>query len=89
MIALGLAERGWLPDAAVRYGIRHLLRSRLQKQARRFQIEEFVKQSFYEGLRAEPIAVQTEDANRQHYEMPASMFRYMAAMYRGYHIEAC
>jgi len=77
VIALGLAERGWLPDAAVRYGIRRLLRSRLQKQERRFQIEEFEKQSFYEGLRGEPIAVQTEDANRQHYEMPASMFRYV------------
>ena len=77
MIALNLAERGWLPDAVVRFGIRRLLKARLQQQKALAQENRAAIPSFYERLRSEPIAVQTQDANRQHYEMPAAMFRYI------------
>ena len=77
VIALGLAERGWIPDTIVRYGIRQLLQGRLGEQRKRFQTVQGAKPGFYERLRKEPIAVQTADANRQHYEMPAEMFKYI------------
>ncbi len=67
---LALAERGWLPDATIRVGIRRLLRRRLEREsARNGGAERLLAQ-----LRASPIALVPELANRQHYEVPASFF---------------
>ena len=74
MIALGLAERGWLPDSLIRFGIRRLLKARLEEQKQQAQRNKDNNTAFYKHLRREPIAVQTDEANRQHYEMPAKMF---------------
>ncbi len=72
---LGWAERGWLPDPLVRYGIRDMCRQRLQDelaggldaQARRFRQR-------IEQLRSSPVAIHTEAANAQHYELPPAFF---------------
>lgn len=77
MIALDLAERGWVPDFLMRFGIRRLLRARLQEQKNQADRDPTAKTAFYGQLCKEPIAVQTDDANRQHYEMPAEMFRFI------------
>ena len=74
---LGWAERGLLPDAAVRYGIRRLCARRLQEemqggpeaQARRFQER-------IEMLRKSPVAIHTDAANEQHYELPPAFFQH-------------
>lgn len=72
---MGLAERGWLPDAAVRWGIRRLLAQRLRDEAaggadgiarRAMRLRDALSQG--------PIAVQTDSANRQHYEVPAGFY---------------
>jgi cyclopropane-fatty-acyl-phospholipid synthase len=73
---LGWAERGWLPDALVRFGIRALCRRRLaaelsgdaEERAARFQ-------AGIESLRASPIAIHTDAANAQHYELPPAFFQ--------------
>ncbi|GAB6195108.1 SAM-dependent methyltransferase [Lysobacter xanthus] len=73
---LGWAERGWLPDALVRAGIRHLCAQRLRDeqaggpdaQAARFQ-------QMIEELRRSPVAIHTDAANAQHYELPPAFFR--------------
>jgi len=73
---LGWAERGWIADALVRHGIRRLCAQRLrqelasgvEEQANRFQ-------SLIESLRDSPIAVDTDAANRQHYELPTEFFK--------------
>ncbi|MBU0789632.1 MAG: SAM-dependent methyltransferase, partial [Gammaproteobacteria bacterium] len=62
-------EQGLLPDIIARAGMRRLIRSRLQApesvdQERRS--EAFAR--FLGELRASPIAVNTADANVQHYE---------------------
>lgn len=65
-------ERGLLPDAIIRYGIRRLLRKRLEEiiaPGSDAQEAAFI-QSLHEG----PIAVQTIKANEQHYEVPAAFF---------------
>lgn len=72
MIGIDLAERGWIPDFIVRHGIRRLLRDRIKQQNGSGKSD---KKSFYANRKNDPIAVQTEDANRQHYEMPAEMFK--------------
>ncbi|MCX8073388.1 MAG: cyclopropane-fatty-acyl-phospholipid synthase family protein [Candidatus Binatia bacterium] len=74
-----LAERGYLPDAVVRRGIRLMLLQRLREQARlesssddddpRAGFDEFVR-----ALQASPIALCPEKANEQHYELPPEFF---------------
>jgi cyclopropane-fatty-acyl-phospholipid synthase len=73
--AIDLAERGLLPDPLVRAGMRAVLRARLRServadadQARR------KLQAFVDRMRAEPIAIETDAANQQHYELPAEFF---------------
>lgn len=68
--ALELAERGWLPDALLRAGIRRLLAARLADEERRFA----QRAGWIESLRKGPIALATDAANRQHYEVPAAFF---------------
>ena len=72
---LGLAERGLLPDALVRLGIRRLCAERLRTERRggpAAQAERFAER--VSALRASPIAIHTEAANAQHYELPAAFF---------------
>jgi len=71
-----LAERSLLPDWIIRWGIRRLLASRLRFETRRNAEEPraYVRR-FIEELRRSPIAVATESANKQHYEVPTAFFQ--------------
>lgn len=72
---LGLAERGLLPDALLRLGMRRLCTQRLRDEhagdpdaaARR-------NATLVEELRRSPVAIHTDAANRQHYELPPGFF---------------
>jgi cyclopropane-fatty-acyl-phospholipid synthase len=72
---LGLAERGLAPDALLRWGVRQLCASRLKEerqggpaaQAARFQRR-------LAQLRATEVALHTDAANNQHYELPPEFF---------------
>ncbi len=68
MIAIGLAERGLVPDRAVRWGIRRLLKDRLAEES------STDRRSFLDELRRGPVALVPEKANEQHYEVPAAFF---------------
>ncbi len=73
---LGMAERGRLPDALLRQGIRRLCAQRLRdeqlggldQQAARFA-ERIAM------LRQSPVAIHTDAANAQHYELPPAFFQ--------------
>ena len=71
-----LLDRGLLPDAVIRFGIRRLLAERLRDERSRepaapaARLEHWVRR-----LSAEPVALSTDAANRQHYEVPAEFFR--------------
>lgn len=67
-----LAEKRLLPDFLIRIGIRRLLASRLENE-RRIGKEES-EDAFVAELKRSPIAVATEKANEQHYELPAEYF---------------
>ena len=69
--AIAIAEAGLVPDFIIRQGIRMLLRSRLKNQANS-DLADLVRQ-MSEG----PLAVQTDSANDQHYEVPAGFFKLM------------
>ncbi len=73
---LGLAERGWLPDALLRHGIRRLCAQRLRQEAAggaQAQAARFNER--IEMLRHSPVAIHTASANAQHYELPPAFFK--------------
>ena len=76
MHAIDLAERGWLSDWLVRVGIRRLLAQRLKKQGSAETANDEKKANeLVDELRQSPIALNTDDANDQHYEIPAEFFK--------------
>jgi cyclopropane-fatty-acyl-phospholipid synthase len=83
--ALRLAERGLLPDAALRLGIRRLLRQRLG-ELRHGDSESAaaLTQRFLGTLRAAPLALLPDKANEQHYELPPALFEAMLGPQRKY-----
>ncbi len=73
---MSLVERGRVPDALVRQGIRTLLDKRLSSrdkgssEANQAALEEFAA-----SLREGPVALGIGERNRGHYGLPASFFR--------------
>ncbi len=76
MKLIELADRGFFPDWVVRIGIRRLLSRRRRQEhsdgveAARNRVSELAHQ-----LRHSPLAVGTEKANEQHYEVPPEFFQ--------------
>ncbi len=74
--AMHAAETGKLPDSVIRYGIRRLLRSRLQQIcAGSLEVRKERFRQFLHACRQGPIAAVPELANEQHYEVPAAFFQ--------------
>jgi cyclopropane-fatty-acyl-phospholipid synthase len=72
----GLLEKDVLPDFIIRHGIRKLLAQRLKDEDKgnpEAQQEHFMK--LVQELKNSYIAVNTADANAQHYEVPADFFQ--------------
>ncbi|WP_322054369.1 SAM-dependent methyltransferase [Paraburkholderia bannensis] len=68
-------ERGWLPDWLIRAGMRTLIRQRLaDEHADDAERSASNLEALVASLRASPIALNTQDANAQHYEVPAVFF---------------
>ena len=76
MSMIELCERGLLPDALTRYGIRRLCERRLQEEG---NARPELAQARFAGLLRElsesPIAIETAAANAQHYELPTRFFQ--------------
>jgi cyclopropane-fatty-acyl-phospholipid synthase len=71
-----LLEKDLLPDFLIRMGIRRLLRRRLRDED--MQDPELQQQrltEFLGELRESPIAVHTQAANEQHYEVPTRFYQ--------------
>ena len=72
---LGLAERGLLPDALLRAGIRRLCEQRLAEELEGgVEAQSLRQRQRLEELRQSPLAIETEAANSQHYELPPAFF---------------
>jgi cyclopropane-fatty-acyl-phospholipid synthase len=70
-----LLATGLVPDFLIRKGIRHLLAEKLREEGCG-SIEERAERfaAFRAGLDASPIAVNTADANEQHYQVPTEFY---------------
>lgn len=73
---MGWAERGWVPDALVRVGIRRLCAERLAtcNEGGISGCQER-NQRLIQSLRRSPMAIHTDAANAQHYEVPTAFFQ--------------
>ena len=70
-----LVESGLVPDALIRAAIRRMLRDRLSEEARGSESANRARVlAFADEMRQAPIALRTESANAQHYEVPAAFF---------------
>jgi cyclopropane-fatty-acyl-phospholipid synthase len=70
-----LCERGWLPDAMIRAGMRRFMRQRLRDEGRHdAEASSRRFNQLLDELRSSPIAIETAAANTQHYEVPAEFF---------------
>lgn len=76
---VALAEKGILPDWAIRWGIRRLdaMRLRQEQQGGDPQQQRASKNRLIEELRRSPLAIETKKANEQHYEVPAAFFEHI------------
>lgn len=80
-----LLEKNILPDSLIRIGIRRLLAQRLrdeQKENASGQQAHFMK--LIDFLKSSPIAVNTHDANEQHYEVPTEFFKLVMGKHMKY-----
>jgi cyclopropane-fatty-acyl-phospholipid synthase len=70
-----LIEKSLLPDPVLRFGIRRRVRQRLRRSERAAGGDPAgALRAFRDELDHMPIAVHTDDANQQHYELPAAFF---------------
>ena len=72
---IDFAERGFIPDFIIRAGIRNLCRKRLQ-QCRTDDCEANAElvEKYMRSVDDSPLAVLTDKANEQHYEVPTAVY---------------
>ena len=77
---LPLVERGLVPDRLIRRGIRSLLRQRIDRETNAAEsLSDFARK-----MTTQPVAVSTEKANEQHYEVPAAFYDLVLGPQRKY-----
>ncbi|WP_339826399.1 cyclopropane-fatty-acyl-phospholipid synthase family protein [uncultured Arenimonas sp.] len=75
MSLIDLCERGLVPDALTRLGIRRLCAQRLREEGADDLVRADARfRELLDELRRSPIAIETAAANEQHYEVPARFF---------------
>jgi hypothetical protein len=63
-------DGGYVPDSVLRYGIRTLLNKRLQNVNKgSLEDNQRQKMQFVRALQESPVAIHTDKANEQHYEV--------------------
>lgn len=72
-----LLARGALPDPVIRFGIRRRLADTLRQHVKSTaEAQQAAIMAHVAELRDSPVAIHTDEANEQHYEVPAAFYRY-------------
>jgi len=78
-------EKGYLPDLLVRMGIRRLIKQRLvDEHADDVEVSSQRYYEFLQELKASALALETDKANEQHYEVDADFYHYALGARRKY-----
>ncbi len=84
-ITQGLLERNIIPDPIIRVGIRGLLKDKLMEENHlKTKFGSKRKKELIEFLKSSPIAVNTKEANEQHYELPTEFFQLVMGKHMKY-----
>ena len=71
-----LLEKNLLPDALIRFGIRQRLAALLrEKRSPEIEERQAAFNAHIKDLKRSPIAIETDAANEQHYEVPTKFFQ--------------
>ncbi|MBE0639984.1 MAG: SAM-dependent methyltransferase, partial [Bacteroidales bacterium] len=71
-----LLKNELIPDVFIRLAIRKMLRNRLHiEKCESGESQQEKMNLLIEELKQSPIAIGTQEANEQHYEVPAEFFR--------------
>jgi cyclopropane-fatty-acyl-phospholipid synthase len=74
-ILIKLSEKGLLPDLLIRFGIKLLLKKRLQSLVNKDErLNAANKKTFIKDMDSSPIALVPDLANDQHYEIPSNFY---------------
>ena len=86
MIALFIdfMERGLLPDAVIRWGVRRLLSGRLASLRKIYRHHGRAKADYVAQLKSGAVAFATDKANQQHYEVPAAFYDFALGPHKKY-----
>ena len=80
-----LSEKQLIPDFAIRYGIRALLKKRINSLLSTNPEENIQnKIDFIQKMNSSKIALVPELANKQHYEIPAEFYKFCLGRHRKY-----
>ncbi len=72
-----LLETDLLPEWLIRVGIRNMLRQKKASEtAPDWEAQQRRLMDFVRELKASPVAIETDAANQQHYEVPSEFFKY-------------
>lgn len=72
-----LLEKNKIPDFLIRIGIRRLLKQRLRDENKgNTEAQQEHLMALIAELKSSPIAVNTNEANEQHYEVPTEFYQY-------------
>jgi cyclopropane-fatty-acyl-phospholipid synthase len=85
-VAIGLIERGLLPESAIRAAIRRLVDAR-RRSLYRGSVEEQNARSLEfmnQAINESKLALDTDKANEQHYEVPAEFFDLVLGPHKKY-----
>ncbi len=84
-ITQGLLERNMIPDPIIRIGIRGLLKDKLIEENNfKAKFGSQRKTELIKFLKSSPIAVNTKEANEQHYELPTEFFQLVMGKHMKY-----
>ena len=83
-IGIKLTELGLIPESILRLAIKKLLEQRLLEIPNNPEERHIKKESFIRELQSSPIALSTELANEQHYEVPPAFFQEIMGKYLKY-----
>lgn len=82
--AISAVERRYLPDFAIRAGVRRLCRDRARSLPQSAAEIESHEAAFVAACDALPVAIAVDEANRQHYELPPEFFDAVLGPHRKY-----
>lgn len=83
-LAVRLLDANLLPDPIIRAGIRRIVASRLREARRRAAPDDAQLSNFARERSVGPIAIATQDANAQHYEVPTEFYRLLLGTHLKY-----